>query len=105
MKKGFVYLLEEYRNEEIAFKIGFTTKSVESRVKQLQTGNSSEIVIVSSFKTKHYLKVEKILHNKFNTERKRGEWFDLDEKTALTFYDECINAVNIIESLNGNPFY
>ncbi|BAX25563.1 T5orf172 domain-containing [Tenacibaculum phage pT24] len=105
MKIGYIYLLEEYRNFERAFKIGFTTSTVEKRVKSMQTGNSDEIIIVDTFRTKHYLKVEKMLHNKFNQYGKRGEWFSMTDEMAMSFKQECENAVRVIEALSNNPFF
>lgn len=106
LKNGFVYLLEDWRNDERAFKIGFTTTSVEKRVKQLQTGNSADIVIVSSYQTPNYLKVEKHLHKLFASSHKRGEWFDMSDEKALTFLDECRKADDMINfMLENNPFY
>ncbi len=105
-KKGYVYLLEDWRNDERAFKIGFTTKSVDNRVKQLQTGNSATIIIVSKYETNNYLKVEKKLHQLFASEHKRGEWFSLTDEKALTFLYECVKADNLINYLlKHNHFY
>lgn len=106
LKFGYVYLLEDWRNDERAFKIGFTTTSVEKRVKQLQTGNSADILIVAKYKTKNYLKVEKKLHHVFASSHKRGEWFDMSDEKALTFLDECEKADDLINfMLKHNHFY
>ena len=102
MKKGFVYLLEDYRNNERAFKIGFTTTSVNKRIKQLQTGNSVNIIEVFKYQTINYLKVEKILHRLFAPQHKRGEWFSITDEQAFTFLDECKKADTNIKYLLDN---
>lgn len=106
-KKGFVYLLEEFRNEERAFKIGFTTSTVEKRAKSMQTGNSDEIIICAKYFTPNYLKLEKMLHGHFASTHKRGEWFSMSDEQALTFEKQCIEKDDIINFMisSENPFY
>ncbi|BBI90597.1 helicase [Tenacibaculum phage PTm1] len=105
MKIGTIYLLEDYRNDERSFKIGFTTGDVDKRVKQLQTGNSATIMVVDTFRTKHYLRVEKMMHLKYASSRKRGEWFTITDNQALNFINECKKCVEVIDALSENPFY
>lgn len=106
-KLGYVYLLEEFRNEERAFKIGFTTTTVEKRVKSMQTGNSDEIVICYKYKTKNYLRLEKMMHIHFASKHKRGEWFSMSDSQALSFLDKCKekdDTINFMMS-SDNPFF
>lgn len=105
MKNGKVYLIS-ITSDDTYYKIGFTTSDVKKRVKQLQTGNSETIEIVSEFSTVNYLKLEKMLHNKFYPQHIRGEWFFISKEQADNFIEECSNFDKIIESLksSGNPF-
>ena len=62
---GWVYLIGERENKG-KYKIGSTRwKDVNNRLKQLQTGNSSELFIKDSFETSHPFKLEQMLHNRF----------------------------------------
>lgn len=105
MKKGIVYLLEEYRNEECAFKIGFTTKPIEERVKSMQTGNSDEIIVCHTVHTEHYLKLEKLLHNFYCPSHKRGEWFSITDEEALNFKNICDEKISLIKYLEKNNVF
>jgi len=82
MGVGHIYLI---MNTNFEYKIGMTKKSVSDRVKQLQTGNSGELKIISYYEVKNYDKVEKSLHNFFSYKRIRGEWFNLNEEEILNF--------------------
>ena len=96
---GYVYLIGNVDTPG-KYKIGSTRgKSVEKRLKQLQTGNSSELFIKDSYETEHPFKLEKMLHNHFKEKNLIGEWFELSES------DICEEKMNIIESLKDNPFY
>lgn len=102
---GYVYLIGEENNKG-RFKIGSTRgKSVKKRLKQLQTGNSSELFVKDSFETEFPFKLEKMLHNRFNSSNVMGEWFELSESDTEAFKDICIELQDIILSLKDNPFY
>ena len=102
---GYVYLIGEIGNDN-RYKIGSTkAKKVETRLKQLQTGNSSELYLKESFETEHPFKLEKMLHNHFKSSNLIGEWFELSEDDIKGFRDICEDKSKIIESLKENPFY
>jgi hypothetical protein len=86
---GFVYLIGETDNNG-RYKIGSTrAKKVDKRLKQLQTGNSSELYIKETFETEHPFKLEKMLHNHFENKRLSGEWFELSEADTGAFSGIC----------------
>jgi len=102
---GYVYLIGEIGNEG-KYKIGSTrAKSIEKRMKQLQTGNSSILYIKDSFETEHPFKLEKMLHNYFGDKALIGEWFELSEADTEAFRGVCEDKMRVIESLKDNPFY
>ena len=102
---GYVYLIGEIGNEG-KYKIGSTrVKSVDKRLKQLQTGNSSQLYIKDSFETAHPFKLEKMLHNHFADKSLIGEWFELSEADTEAFREICEDKMRVIESLKDNPFY
>ena len=102
---GYVYLIGEMDNKG-RYKIGSTkAKDVNKRLKQLQTGNSSELFIKESYETEHPFKLEKMLHNHFKSSNLIGEWFELSESDTEDFKRVCEEKENIISSLKNNPFY
>jgi hypothetical protein len=102
---GYVYLIGEIGNEN-KFKIGSTrANNVNKRLKQLQTGSSSELYIKESFETEHPFKLEKMLHNHFKEKNLIGEWFELSETDTEAFRGICEEKMKVIESLKDNTFY
>ena len=100
---GFVYLIAD---NEGRYKIGSTrAKKVDKRLKQLQTGNASELCIKETFETEHPFKLEKMLHNHFENKRLSGEWFELSEADTKAFRGICEEKIRVIESLKDNPFF
>lgn len=89
-------------------KIGITRKSVDKRVKQLQTGNSNKIQCLHSFQTEHFFKVEGWLHKKYNVQKTetKNEWFTLTNEQVASFIDDCIEIEKkVVYLLENNPFY
>ena len=102
---GYVYLIGETNNVG-KFKIGSTrAKDVNKRLKQLQTGNSSELFIKESYETEHPFKLEKMLHNHFKSSNLIGEWFELSDDDIRDFKSVCEEKERIISALKDNPFY
>jgi hypothetical protein len=102
---GYVYLIGEI-GKEGRYKIGSTkAKDVNKRLKQLQTGNSSELFIKESYETEHPFKLEKMLHNHFKSLNLMGEWFELSKSDTEAFKGVCEEKEKIISSLKDNPFY
>lgn len=102
---GFVYLIGETDNNG-RYKIGSTrAKDVNHRLKQLQTGNSSELYIKEAFETEQPFKLEKMLHNHFKYKNLNGEWFELSETDIEAFKGICEEKIRIIDSLKDNPFF
>ena len=102
---GYIYLIGEMDNKG-RYKIGSTkAKDVNKRLKQLQTGNSSELFIKESYETEHPFKLEKMLHNNFKSSNLIGEWFELSESDTEAFKRVCEEKEKIISSLKNNPFY
>ena len=103
MKRGFVYLISDV--EKNLYKIGVTTGSIENRMKKLQTGNGTELLLVNYYECDYPFKVEKMLHNHFINRKVLSEWFDLTDEEALSFIQVCEDKDNIIKSLMDNPFF
>ena len=102
-KKGFVYLICDPSTD--LFKIGLTTGKLENRLKKLQTGNGTELHLVTFHKTEYPYKIEKMLHNHFSNKKELGEWFNLDTDDINSFNEICEKKEEIIKSLSDNPFF
>ena len=102
-KRGFVYLICDPSTD--LFKIGVTTGKIENRIKKLQTGNGTELHLVSYYETEYPFKLEKMLHNHFYNQKELNEWFHLEVDEVLSFNDICENKEKIIMSLLDNPFF
>jgi hypothetical protein len=101
---GSVYLLGDTEQEGI-YKIGVTRGDINKRIKKLQTGNSSEIYLVSYYETEHPFLMEKMLHNKYFSDKVLNEWFALKNEEVINFKKSCEEFQNIITSLKDNPFF
>ena len=102
-KMGYVYLICDSKNEY--YKIGVTTGSIENRIKKLQTGNGTELHIVSWYEAPYPFKLEKLLHSKFALKRESGEWFSLDTADVLNFKSICEETQKTVDILMENPFF
>lgn len=106
---GCVYLLMEVDvagNER--YKIGFSTKHPDTRVKALQTGNPNVITLVAFYETYNYQKLERWLHGKFGAHKTEAdnEWFALTNEQVGSFIDTCKEIDKTIKLLiEQNPFY
>lgn len=102
---GYVYLIGELENDN-RYKIGSTrAKDVNTRLKQLQTGNSSPLILCDYFETSRPFKLEKMLHNHFKDANVINEWFELNNGVRNDFKGICEHYQNIIDSLKDNPFF
>ena len=95
-KSGFVYLLCDIGKDN-TFKIGVTRGSIEKRIKKLQTGNSSEIFMVSYQECKHPFFVEKWMHLKYFGKKVMNEWFELNIENTTHFKEDCLKYDELYE--------
>ena len=95
-------------------KIGITNRSIQVRIKQLQTGNPYElklIKVVNCGSEKHAQEMEKFYHNKYYEYRMQGEWFDFKKLKPINIYDIIImfnifsdaSVINIPFGLASTP--
>lgn len=105
---GYIYLLMTNLGHEELYKIGVTKSNVQSRIKQLQTGNASKIQLLHVYESPHYMKIEKWLHARFNllqTESK-NEWFRLSNQDITDFLKTCQKGEETIVFMKkNNPFF
>ena len=103
IKKSYVYLICDSSQE--LFKIGVTRNLYSKRMKQLQTGNGTELHLVNFHETFYPFAVEKHLHLKFQDKREHGEWFKLNIDDLKQFQTICETYEEYIESMKDNPFF
>lgn len=103
--EGYIYLLEEMGNH-LRYKIGFTKNDPKLRLKPIKTGNSNPVRLLKSFKSKHYIKIENMLHRQLSMNRKNLEWFELSDEQVFNFEKYCQEAHDLIDFLSkNNEFY
>lgn len=101
---GYVYLICDAAND--TFKIGVTrNKESNYRLKKLQTGNSTELFIVSEYYTEYPFRLEKMLHGYFTDKHEYNEWFKLDNNEVSNFVSICKMLENNIKALKDNPYF
>ena len=98
-----VYLIQSL--EDGYYKIG-VSKHPKKRVKQLQTGNSSELKLVESFESEYTHLVERALQRRYDHLKKEGEWFDIAISEEVSFLTDCKRIEESIDNLkkSGNVF-
>ena len=98
-----IYLIQSL--EDGYYKIG-VSKHPKKRVKELQTGNSSELKFIESYESEHAHKVERALQRRYSYMKKEGEWFDMSISQEVSFLSDCKQieeSINVLKK-NGNVF-
>ena len=92
--------------EESRYKIGYTNRSIDNRVNEIQTGNPKKIEVLEIFETEHHIKVESWMHKIHHQKRMEGEWFELTDEDVKNFKQDCQKGHNMFKMLidSGNPF-
>ena len=98
---GYVYLIKS--EESGTHKIGITKNSPEKRLKMLQTGNSDKLILIDSYYSNFYKKMETQLHRNLKPYKIQGEWFLLEKD--FNFQYNCKKVEEIVVALSDNPFY
>jgi hypothetical protein len=100
-----VYLICAEFEERRLYKIGYTRRDVSKRIKELKTGNGSEMYIIDSFKSKWGTKIESQLHEIFKNKKVSGEWFDLNEEDVKSFGVKCRLSHETLELITTQNTY
>jgi len=94
---GWIYFLG--CKEPRAIKIGFTTKSPIKRLRQLQTGNPSPLILLGWYPGCQAQ--ERDLHAQLRDFRLSGEWFRLDERMSEIIAGP-VKCMHINNALTGH---
>ena len=99
----YVYLIQSLENSY--YKIG-VSKHPKKRLKELQTGNASELRLIDTYQSEYANKIEKTLQRRYSHLSKEGEWFDMSISNEVTFIQECqkIEETLVILKKNGTVF-
>ncbi|TCI92705.1 GIY-YIG nuclease family protein [Tenacibaculum sp. M341] len=102
--KGFIQIIEDEAhknpgvyvvniNKTNKYKIGFT-KNLKARLQAFRTAIPFKLTLTYYIETKHYVSLEKLIHNQFKNSRRKGEWFELEQKelTELEATFEFLSA-------------
>jgi len=100
-----VYLICAEINGEKLYKIGYTRREVEQRIRELKTGNAAELFIVDSFKSKWGTKIESQIHRRLRHKKVNGEWFELTNEDVDGFIDMCKQIDNNLEIVSQTTYY
>lgn len=101
-----IYLIAATINNQTVYKIGFTKRKVEERLKEIQTGNCSDLKIIHVYHPAAYpVSIESQLHKHFHQEKINGEWFNLSETQVANFKNLCQEKYELLHSLSENNTY
>lgn len=97
-----VYLIASQDNH---YKIGYTKREVKNRLKELKTGNSQTLDVISIFESKWGNKIESYLHRRFKDKKIDGEWFELNDYDVNNFISLCVSHHEALEILDKENTY
>lgn len=95
---GWIYFVRAGKSPRI--KVGFTRKSVQTRLSHLQVGTPDLLAIEHSFQVTEPDVLEVLVHKDLARFRVRGEWFELNREDLLA-YIEAFEEVRLPEFLPG----
>jgi hypothetical protein len=84
MAQDFIYMVEVNN----FYKIG-VTQDIRSRLGALQNASPIDVQFLYLFKFDYAYKIERILHNHFKRQRRRGEWFEFTPTDICDFMNIC----------------
>ncbi len=92
---GYVYQICEHDNDNgytQLVKIGYS-KNPQTHARQLNTGNPRELIVDQTISSQNPRQLKRILHLLFQTQRVRGDWFQINSNLTSIF-DEYLNLAN-----------
>jgi len=95
----YIYLIKSKQSQ--LYKIGITGNIIK-RMKNLQTGNSEDLILIYKYQTKNYNKLEKALHNRYSHLKINREWFMFDINIECNFLNDCKLIDNNLNFLENN---
>lgn len=97
-----VYFITDNEIDLSPIKIGFS-KNIPKRIKELQTGNSSKLVLMGWLTSSNDSAREKELHQHFSSQRQdQSEWFDISPEDIFPILEQA--GINGYLAKNANAF-
>jgi len=100
-----IYLICSEIEGDKLYKIGFTKRDINIRLREFKTANAADLYLVDSFKSKWGTTIEANLHRNFNNKKVSGEWFKLNEKDIETFQEKCQSIHDNLNYIEANNLY
>lgn len=100
-----VYLVASEIEGKTLYKIGYTRRPIEKRIKEFKTGNASQFYLVDSFESKWGTKIEAQLHKFFRSKKVSGEWFELNSDDLIKFKKDCQMIHTNLELVSSDNTY
>lgn len=85
-----------------AVKIGQTGLSLASRLAACQVGSPHELYVVAAIEDGDFKKTERRLHDQHKAHHIRGEWFSMDDSTAIAVAKSLGGREWVADSLGGS---
>jgi citrate lyase gamma subunit len=83
------------------FKVGIST-NVEQRLYDIQAGMPLPVALVNSFDQENAREVERTIHQILDKHRVRGEWFQIDNDTAIQAF-MAGNTMGMVDAALDEP--
>jgi len=100
-----IYLISAQIGDEKHYKIGYTKRKVETRLKELKTGNPATFNIEKVYVADQYgASIESRLHDRFKFKKVEGEWFLLEKEDIDNFENYCEQYYENFELLKENTW-
>ena len=95
-----VYLISSSLEGDTCYKIGYTKRNPNQRIREMKTGNASELKVIESFQSKWGTQIEAKLHRIFQDKKISGEWFRLTAYDISQFKKLCEQSHQSFELLS-----
>jgi len=92
-----VYLVSSTIEGDTCYKIGYSKRDPNKRIKEMKTGNASQLDLIDSFQSKWGTQIEAKLHRMFQDKKISGEWFRLEREELQKFREICEMTHNNFE--------
>jgi predicted DNA-binding ArsR family transcriptional regulator len=84
-----LYVISAEIDGKKRYKIGYTRRPVDDRLKELRTGNSADLIVEMVVESKWGTKIEAQLHKHYSHLKINGEWFNLKEEDLDKIKEFC----------------
>lgn len=91
-----LYVINEYKTNK--YKIGKTI-NIKKRFSNLQCGNSDDLIIKYLYETPSDHAYEIQLHDRFENNKVRGEWYEFDDISELINYIQTLANITTLYQL------